>query len=47
MYSTKFKYDTSAKRIADIKFRECTCFWAWFLKLFYDDDIFLMSDFNV
>lgn len=46
MYSGKCKYVIIVERIVEIKFLECVYFWVWFLKLFYENGIFLMSNFN-
>lgn len=46
MYSGKCKYAIIAERIVEIKLLECAYFWVWFLKLSYENGIFLMSNFN-
>lgn len=46
MYNAKCKYAVIAERITEIKLLECTSFGAWFLKMSYENDIFLMSNFN-
>lgn len=47
MYNRKFKYAVVAERITEIKLLECICFGAWLLKLSYENDLFVMSNFNV
>ena len=36
-----------AERITEIQLLECICFGAWLLKLSYENDLFVMSNFNV
>ena len=47
MYNRKCKYADVAERMAEIKLLECICFGAWVLKLSYENDLFVMSNFNV
>lgn len=47
VYNRKFKYAVVAERITEIKLLECICFGAWLLKLSYENDLFVMSNFNV
>lgn len=47
MYNRKCKYADVAERITEIKVLECICFGAWILKLSYENDLFVMSNFNV
>lgn len=46
VYNRKFKYAVVAERITEIKLLECICFGAC-QKLSYENDLFVMSNFNV
>lgn len=47
MYGRKCKYAIIPERITEIKLGARMYFQAWFLKLSYENDIFLINNFNV